>query len=216
MKIIIAGGGSAGEELANALIQEKHEVVIIESDKARAEELAEKLDCLVINANAANPKTLIDAGIKEVDALVAMTGNDRDNILVALIAKQLGLENIIVRIDDPVYNDILLYMGIIKIINPGRLVTLHALSLLKGVDLHSISTLFRGNIRLYTVKIDERYDGKKVSELPIDWNKAYPLLVFRGYKALFPRNNLVLVKDDSLLLAVEPDALKDLSKEFES
>ncbi len=216
MKIIIAGGGVSGEELAKALISEKNEVVIIEADKKRAGELAEKLDCLVINENAANPRVLEDAGIRNADALIAMMGNDRDNILVALIARQLGLENIIVRIDDPIYNNILLYMGITKIINPSRLVTLQALSLLKGVDLLNVSTLFRGNIRLYTLKINEKYNGKKMEDLPISSSDAYPLLVFRDDEAFFPNKDLVLLTGDVILLAVKPDTFNRMIKEFES
>ncbi len=214
MKIIIAGGGESGEEIAKALISEKHEVIIIESDKKRAEELADKLDCLVINDNATDPRVLEEAGIKEADVLIAMTGNDRDNILVAIIAKQFGLDNIIVRIDNPVYNDILLYIGIPKIVNPGRLVAIQILSMLKGIDLLNISAVFRGNIRFYLLRINKELDGKKLGELPIDKKHAYPLLIYRGEDALFPEDDLILQEGDSILLALKPEASEKILKEL--
>ncbi len=212
MKIIIAGGGDTGEELAKSLIMEKHDVVLIEKDKNRAEELAEKLDCLVINDNAAHPRVLKEAGISESDILIALTGNDRDNVLIALIAKHLGAKDIIVKIDDPEYNDTLLYMGIDKIVNPGRLLTIQILSMIKGVDLMNISTIMRGNIRLYSLPIKKKYNGKKIAELPLERGKAYPLLLYRDEQAIFPYPDVILQENDVLLLAVRPDYLDELLK----
>ncbi len=210
MKIIIAGGGESGEELAKSLIAEKHEVVIIEHDPGRAEELAEKLDCLVINDNAAHPRVLRDSGIEEADLLIALTGNDRDNVLVSLIAKHLGVKDIIAKIDDPAFNDVLIAMGINKIVNPGRLLTAQILSMIKGIDLLNISMIMRGNIRFYNIIIPEKFSGKRLGELPVDWKKTHPILVYRGEEALLPDKDLILEERDMLLLAVKPEYMDKL------
>ncbi|ADI32335.1 potassium channel family protein [Staphylothermus hellenicus] len=212
MKVVIAGGGETGAELAEALIKEEHDVVLIEADEKRAEELAEKLDCLVIKGNAAHPHVLGEAGIKDADVLVALTGNDRDNIIISLIAKSIGVKKIIVKIQDPIYNDLLINMGINDIINPGRLVIAQALSMLKGFDILNISTIMRSNIRLLVAKIPSEYDGKKISELPIDKDKAQILLLYRDQEAYFPKNDLVIKSGDSILLAVKANYYDEISK----
>lgn len=212
MKIIIAGGGDTGAELAEALIKEEHEVVLIEADEKRAEELAEKLDCLVIKGNAAHPQILEEAGINEADVMVALTGNDRDNIIIALIAKSVGINRIIVKIQDPTYNDLLIHMGINDIINPGRLVALQALSMLKGFNILNVSTIVRSNIRLVIAKIPPDYDGKKISELPLDKEKAQIMILYRGREAYFPKEDLIVESGDSVLLAVKADYYDEIGK----
>ncbi|MET1160221.1 MAG: NAD-binding protein [Thermoprotei archaeon] len=205
MKIIIAGGGDTGAELAEALIREKHEVVVIEADEKRAQELADKLDCIVINGNAAHPKVLEEAGIREADVLFALTGNDRDNVIIALIARSAGVKRVIVKIEDPTYNDLLINMGITDIINPTRLTVVQALSILYGFDIINVSTIFRGNIRLVVVSVPAKLAGKKYSELDIDRDKARLLILYRGGEAHFPREDLVLEKGDLLLIATRAD-----------
>ncbi|ABN70314.1 TrkA-N domain protein [Staphylothermus marinus F1] len=212
MKIVIAGGGETGAELAEALIKEEHDVVLIEADEKRAEELAEKLDCLVIKGNAAHPSVLEEAGIKDTDVIVALTGNDRDNIIISLIAKSIGVKKIIVKIQDPIYNDLLIHMGINDIINPGRLVVVQALSMLKGFNILNISTIVRSNIRLVIAKIPPEYDGKKINELPIDTENARILILYRGREAYFPKDDLVVKSDDSILLAVKANYYDEISK----
>jgi len=216
VKIIIAGGGDSGEQLAQALIKEKREVVLIESDRSRAEELAEKLDCLVINGNAAHPSTLEEAGIREADIVFALTGNDRDNVIIALIAKSMGVKKVIVKLEDPGYNELLLYMGISDIINPSRLIVVQSLSILRGFDLINISTMIRTNIRLHFLVVNEKIAGKKLGELSYDKDKARPLLVYHGADALFPDNNMVLEKGDTVLFAIKADYYEKFIEEFVS
>lgn len=205
MKIIVAGGGETGAQLAEALIREKHEVVVIEADKKRAKELADKLDCLVINGNAAHPKVLEEAGIREADVLFALTDNDRDNIIIALAAKFAGVKRVIIKIDDPTYNDLLINMSITDVINPARLTVIQALSILYGFDTVNVSTIFRGNIRLVLVSVPAKLNGKKYSELGIDRDKSRLLILYRGGEAHFPQEDLALEKGDLLLIATRAD-----------
>ena len=163
-RIIIAGGGDTGVELAKALIKEKHEVVLIESDKARVEELAEKLDCLVIHGDATNPSVLEESGVREADILIALMGDDHDNIVVSLIAKSRGVKKIIVRVNDPSYNDTLIYMGIEDIVNPSKLVVNQILAMVRGVNLFYLPIALHSSIRYQVHRIGKKLDGKKVSD----------------------------------------------------
>ncbi|OYT38909.1 MAG: potassium transporter TrkA [Desulfurococcales archaeon ex4484_58] len=215
MRIMIAGGGETGAELAKALINEKHEVILIERDRSRVDDLAEKLDCLVIHGDATNPRVLEEAGIKDVDIVIAVTGNDHDNIIVSLIARSMKVDRVIVKVNDPSYNDLLLYAGINEIVNPSRLVIDQILSLIRGLGILNISNIMRSGIRFVTIRVPRSLAGAKISDLKIDEQKARILLIYKGDNAFFVEENTVLDEDDELLIAVKPSYIDKIQRIFQ-
>jgi trk system potassium uptake protein TrkA len=86
MRIVIVGAGQVGSQLAKYLIQEKHDVSIIESNEERARHLSNRLDCLIINNEGNNLNALEEAGIKKADALVCVTNSDEVNMIICGLA----------------------------------------------------------------------------------------------------------------------------------
>ena len=117
MKVVIVGGGKVGEALANLLVKEKHDVVIIEKDEKRAETLAEKIDALVLHGDGSEAAILKDANIDEADAVITMTGDDKTNLMVCEIAKSSKISNIVARINDTSNEGVFMKIGISSIIN---------------------------------------------------------------------------------------------------
>jgi trk system potassium uptake protein TrkA len=87
MRVIIIGSGKIGTQLAAYLIQEKHDVAIIENSAERAGHASNRLDCLVIQDDGNNPRSLADAGIARADALVCTTDSDEINMVICGIAE---------------------------------------------------------------------------------------------------------------------------------
>ncbi|MCW5977196.1 MAG: Trk system potassium transporter TrkA [Bryobacteraceae bacterium] len=87
MRILIAGGGQVALHTARRLIREGNEVVIVEQDAARCEQLDETLDARVVRGNAASVETMQRAGLREADMLIAVTSLDEVNLLACLIAQ---------------------------------------------------------------------------------------------------------------------------------
>ena len=81
MRIVITGAGFTGAQLARLLVNEKHNVVLIENDEEIARHAADRLDCTVITADGNNLETLEKAGIAKADALVCLTSNDEVNMI---------------------------------------------------------------------------------------------------------------------------------------
>ena len=81
MRIVITGAGFTGVQLAQLLVNEKHNVVLIENDEEIARHAADRLDCTVITADGNNLETLEKAGIAKADALVCLTSNDEVNMI---------------------------------------------------------------------------------------------------------------------------------------
>lgn len=99
--LIIAGGGKVGFFLAQELIENNHEVLVIEKDSARAEQLHEVLGGSVLAGDACEASVLEGAGVGRADLILAVTGDDEDNFVVCEIARFYGSARPIARINNP-------------------------------------------------------------------------------------------------------------------
>ena len=95
MRIVIVGAGAVGSHLAERLSSERQDIVVVESDRARAAELQAELDVLVVVGNGASPTTLEEAEVERADMLIAVTSSDATNVLAAHAAGRLGVERLI-------------------------------------------------------------------------------------------------------------------------
>ena len=88
MYVIVAGGGKVGFYLAKTLLQEGHEVLLIEKDRRKVERTAEELGSMVLRGDACEASTLAEAGTERADVVVAVTGDDEDNLVICQMAKR--------------------------------------------------------------------------------------------------------------------------------
>lgn len=101
MYIIILGGGQVGERLARLLVEDKHDVTILEIDTEIAQRLSVELDALVLNEDGTDQKALVDAEIERADAFITATSDDKVNLFACRIAKKFNVKKIISRVTDP-------------------------------------------------------------------------------------------------------------------
>ncbi len=104
MYIIIAGAGVVGFNIASLLVQENHQVVVIDRSEKAIENVRRQLDVATILNNAAIPKTIIEAEIHRADLIIAVTDSDETNMIICLIAKELGARMTIARVRSPEYS----------------------------------------------------------------------------------------------------------------
>lgn len=89
MNIVIMGGGKVGESLARRILEgRRHEVRIIESDRARSLQLANALDVEIICGDGTNIDMLENAGVRDADCFIAISGDDANNLVASQLAKQ--------------------------------------------------------------------------------------------------------------------------------
>ena len=101
MRIIIVGAGAVGGYIAERLSLEGQDVVVIEINPRRAEEIRERLDALVITGNGASTSILADAGADEADLLLAVSTSDGANIIACHTATKMGVPRTVARVQDP-------------------------------------------------------------------------------------------------------------------
>ncbi len=141
------------------LAQEGHDVVIVDSNDEVLERTQDILDVLCIRGNGANAQTLIDAGAKKADVIIAATASDETNMLCCLIAKRLGAKYSIARIRDPEYNESLSMLrhelDIDMAINPERATAIEISRLLRFPFATNVESFARGRVEVVAFRVQE-------------------------------------------------------------
>lgn len=122
MKVVIVGDGKVGNNLASLLVQEGHDVTIIDCKSEALKKTLNTQDVMCIEGNGATAEVQIEAGVKKAGLLIATTAHDELNMLCCLISKKLGAEKAISRVRNPEYHKqidlIREEMGLSMVINP--------------------------------------------------------------------------------------------------
>lgn len=122
MYIVIAGGGEIGYHLAKALIEGGHEIMVIESDRRRAQWIEEQLGSVVLNAPADEGRYQLEAGCQRADAVLAVTGEDAKNLVICQLARyNCGPHGrVIARVNDPKNEIVFKTLGIDETVSSTR------------------------------------------------------------------------------------------------
>jgi len=190
MYIIIVGAGSIGAKLiAIATAIKKHNIVVIEKDPEIARKLASEYDITVINGNATEKDTVVEAGVDRADALVVTTSDDSENLMVASIAKELEVPKIYAIVNDP--DRASLFEGIHTTNDPSEIVAQRLYndicrpSLEGYTSIHEDSAAYR-----ITVNKGSQLIGKPLSECMdagIVPEKSKIVAIQRGEERWIPR-----------------------------
>ncbi|MAG17928.1 MAG: potassium transporter TrkA [Candidatus Diapherotrites archaeon] len=187
MYIIIVGGGDLGFYLAQILLDEEHDVIIIDKDEKICEKISGELDLVVQKGDATETKTLEKAGIKEANALVALTGQDETNMVISLLAKELGAENVATRIGKIDYDEMVLKkLGIDIVIHPEAAAAGYISELITKPEVLDLAFISRGQAEIMELEITEKSKivGKKIKEIEHPSGSAIV--------ALYENDNLII------------------------
>jgi len=125
MYIVIVGAGDIGTPLIEIATRGGNEVVVIERDEDRADRAARQFDCLVLNDDATAKETLLDAGADRADALISTTNRDATNVMVCLLAQEIGVPAVVSVVHDPQHMSLFSQIGVNTMENPQRLIAEH-------------------------------------------------------------------------------------------
>ena len=122
MYIVIGGGGQVGYYLAKGLIEQGHEVLLLEKDRKRVEHLSEELgETSVVRGDACEARTLAEVGASRANLVIAVTGDDEDNLVICQVAKaRFHVPSTIARVNNPRNEGLFRRLGIDVIISPTQ------------------------------------------------------------------------------------------------
>jgi len=212
MKVIVVGAGSIGVALAKLLgHHESSEVVILEVDEVRARAVSEETDALVLHGDGTHPDMLHKAGLGEADALVAVTGSDAINTVIAMLGHRAGVDKIVVKLEDLGLRPACQELGVSDILSPNLASASRILSVLFGFQRMDFSLVAQGGLRLVELPAG-RASGLRLNEVELP-EEARVIMVLRGDSGLVPRGRLKVEAEDTLVLLAENDEALSRARE---
>lgn len=203
LKIIIVGCGKVGRTLVDRLSKEGHDIVVIDQNQERIDNLTNLYDIMGIHGNGASYSIQVEAGINDADLIIAVTDSDELNLLCCTIAKQVGDCASIARVRNPDYSKEISYLqeklGLVMIINPELEAAREISSILSLPSTLEVSSFAHGQAEMVEFKIEE---GNVLNGLAIkDMNhslssKVLITAVKRGQDVIIPTGDFVLQAND--------------------
>lgn len=159
MKIVIIGSGKLGRTLAEQLIQEDHDITMVDENASKLQYVVNRLDILGIHGNGATIPVLREAGVDDADLVIAATAEDELNLLACLIAKRVGARNTIARVRNPEYIDVMSLvkqdLGLSLSINPELACAVEMSRVLKFPSMITVDTFAKGRVEILQFEITE-------------------------------------------------------------
>ncbi len=201
-KVMIAGGGKTGFYLADRLSEFGIAVKMIEKDKARCYYLSTHLDdVMVLHGDATDKSLLEEENLDEMDAFVAATGLDEENLLLALIAKQAKVEDVISKVSRESYKDLIEQMGIDMVLNPLDIVASTILRYVQGSKRVISSLLIQGQAEIMEVIATNEMQLSNISLNDLDLPDGVLIAaIHRGNQVIIPKGDTHIMEDDKVTI----------------
>ncbi|MBR5730655.1 MAG: Trk system potassium transporter TrkA [Firmicutes bacterium] len=201
-RIMIAGGGNTGYFLAKQLIDYGASIKILELSRERCEYLSSELSrVLVLNADATDTTLLREENLQGMDAFIALTGFDEENLLLSMIAKQNNVPKIVAKISRKSYDSLTSSLGNIMIINPLDICSAEILHMIRkdGVVLFSQVINGQAEFREIMATADMPMTEKTLSELVIPEGVLFAAIERDGV-AMVPNGSTQIAPGDKVLI----------------
>lgn len=206
MYVVIAGGGKVGRAIAHDLIEEGHEVAIIEKVEHRCEQLLRDHDLLVIHGDACDVRYLEQARPERADVFAATTGDDDDNFVASQLAlTTFGVPRAIARVNTPRNEEIFERMGIEAVSTTTLISRLIREEVTVGHLIH-LTTLRGGKVNLVELDIpeDDTRRPTTVADLHLP-QESVLVCIFRGERTVIPRGDTRLLPGDQVIALTSPE-----------
>jgi len=174
MYIVVAGGGMVGGGLIKTLLENKHDVVLIEQNKELCEKMYAETGVVAVCGSASQIEILKDAKIQKADVFVAATASDPHNLAAAIMAKSFNVPRVIVRMRDTAYENAYKVAGVNTILAVTDLMVNQMIIEIEQPEVQKIATIGSGKADIFRVIVpqDGKVAGKTVRD--ITTNKRFP------------------------------------------
>ena len=216
--VMIMGGGRLGVYLTRLLLESGVSVTVVESDRARCDELFDLVpSARIIMGDATRSEVLLEEGIKAADGFVALTGDDGDNIITSMYAKRCSVGKIVLKVNREYYGDILMSAGLDSVVTPKTLIAqqlahyVRAMSNSEGSSMETLYRLADGKAEALEFKVaaDSACVGVPLKTLKLKNNVLICSLV-RGSRSFIPDGDTVICAGDHAMVVTRAGWLKEL------
>ena len=209
MYIVVVGGGRVGYYLAEALLDEDHEVLIVEKESRICATINEEMGSVCIHGDGCEAATLAEVGTGRADMFVAVTGDDEDNLVACQVAQhKFSVPRIIARIRNPKNKTLFKKLGVDVTVSSTDIILE---SIEQEVPTHPLTHLLtirdRG-LEIVDVKIPPGSItvGKSIKELVLPPESVLSLIIRKARSPIVPTTNTVLQAEDQVIAVTTPES----------
>lgn len=214
MRVVVAGAGNIGRYLSQDLAARGHELTLVDRSADVLGEL-QRSGMRTLEGDACAPEVLEAAGVRSAEVVVAATGDDEDNLVISLLAKQeFAVPRVLARVNHP--TNAWLFdesWGVDHAVSPPHLLTALVEEEVTAGDLVDLLQLERGSVSLMEVRLDERSHavGRRVEDLQLPSDLVLLAIVRRGHVVACQSSTPLSEGDEILALVPQgrQDALRD-------
>ena len=202
MYVIVVGGGKVGYYLAKFLVEERQEVLIIEQDAQRCRALSDELGVNVMLGDGCEAATMEEAGMGRADVVVAVTGDDEDNLVVCQVAKQkFSVARTVARLNNPKNEKIFRRLGIDVTVSSTELILSQIERVIPAQPLVHLLSLKNVGVSFVELEIPpgSPAEGRPLRELGIPDDCIFPLVIRGGDQAIIPYGDTELQVGDPVV-----------------
>jgi trk system potassium uptake protein TrkA len=219
MYIIVVGGGRVGYYLARARLEEGHEVLIMEKQANICEAINDELGSICFRGDGCEVATLTEVGTERADMLIAVTGDDEDNLVACQVAKhQFNVPRTIARIRNPRNAMLFKKLGVDVTVSSTNVILEYIEEKVPTHPLTRLLAIEDSGQEIVEIKIppDASTVGKSIRELPVPPGTTLALVIRETGKNRIPTLNTVLRAGDRIIALTTPESEEALRATFRS
>lgn len=216
MYIIVIGGGKVGYYLGKELVESQHEVLIVEKDRAKCDRIVDELGDIVLQGDGCEASTMEIAGFGRADMVIAVTGEDEDNLVACQVAKaKFKVPRTVARINNPKNSEIFRRLGIDTTVSATDVILAHIEQELPLHSLIPLMTIKGGGLEIVEVKIPPRSSvvGKRIRELLLPQQSLVTLIISEDGVPKAPDGDIIIRPGDEIVAVTRrehEDALRSI------
>ena len=195
MRIVVVGAGKLGYSIAERLSQEEYDVIVVDNNASRLQNVQASLDVLAIEANGSSPITMNNDDIRGADVLIAVTATDEVNMVSCILAKKHGIKRTIARIRDMQFiSEAKEYLksnfDIDLMLNPELIMAMEINRILMVPAALNIEDFADGQVRLFETKIKKKSPLANIKMKDLDMpTTIMAAMIFRGQRMILPHGD---------------------------
>jgi trk system potassium uptake protein TrkA len=212
MRAVFIGAGELTVMTARQLLGRGYEVIIIEADKSRIEDLTADLEAGFIHGDGSKPAILREASPSTTDFLFCLTGNDQNNIIASLVGRSLGFRHVVTRIEDPSYEHICIELGLEDVVVPDLTISRYLADMCSGLNPLEVSAVIKGDARIFSFVAREQDEGT-LADLAMPEGSRI-IILYRNEELILPDGSTKLQKGDEAVVLCRSKVLPDLQERW--
>ena len=215
MYIVIVGAGGIGKRLTEMALKDgNHNVIVIDKEQTRCEEIARKYDAVAINADATQEETLDESEVKKADVLVATTDDDAINLMVIGLAKNKGVRHLVSVVNQEESRPMYMEKGVKMIKSPNIVMAEHLYKSIKHPNVEEYMNVGKyAEIFRLPISPNSKLSKKTIRKIGLP-KKSLIVAIERDHKFIIPTEDVELFSGDRVTVLAHKDQVDRVAALF--